>query len=275
MQEAHRQAAAAVEQALQDQREAEESLRRTQAALAAETQRLEEVQARHATLETQTRELAETEQKLAQVRADLAATEQRHSDFHAAYAAGEASIAALQATIQKHTEQEQSVHERLDGLRERERELRAAVDALAVSEKNATARLEDIRKLALEEQQQRTAQYDKLKVGIDAARRTLEDLEDRLSLLREWKEANTQRSARLAELPKDSPEAQKIWNEIAEEKEALLALLTVPRARGPRIMHVELARLNAVSRLPLKSERSRVGETPVRPKNAIGARDHL
>jgi pSer/pThr/pTyr-binding forkhead associated (FHA) protein len=275
LQEAHRLAIAAADDSARAQKEAAESLLRTQEELSAETQRLEQAEARHITLESQTRDLAETEQRLAQVRADLAATEKRHSDFHAAYAAGEASIAALQATVQKHADQEKAAQERIDALRERERQLRAAVDALAVSEKNASARLEDIRKLTLEEQQQRTADYDKLKVGLVAAKKTLEDLEDRLSLLREWKEANTQRSTRLAGLPKDSPEAKKIWNEIAEEKDALLALLTIPRAQGPRVMHVELARRNAVARLPLKSERCHVGETPVRPKNAIGARDGL
>lgn len=264
LQDSYQEASAAADAARKAQKEAEESLLGVRSQLAecqnelnAETRRIDEAKLKRAELEAQCQSLAGVEQQLKETQAQLAATEKRHADFHAAYAKGEASIAELTATLEKIGSQEKSARERLEGLREREKNLRTELETFATTERNARTRLEDIRKLAQDEQQKRTAEYDKLTFSIDTARNELAELESKLSLLRDWKEATTQRKARLADLPKDSPEARDIWNEIENEKEALLSLLTTPHSRGPRIMHVELARLNTISRLAMKSERTR------------------
>lgn len=276
LQLARQQASTATEEALAIRQRTEESLHRVQgelatcetdlasrrAALAQETQRLEETKTRRAEIEQQCQDLAGTEQKLAGVRQQLSDAEKQLGEVRAAISAGETQIAGLKSSIKDLEGEEGASKGRIEVLHAREKDLRAELSKLSAAERSERARFEEVRQLAAEAEKEHAAQEQQINANIEASRRDLTDIVSKLTPLREWKEAMDQLYARLATLPQDSPEARELWHEIEREKSGLLDLITTARTQA-HPGAPEASRRNALPSAPVKSERPRTATSGV------------
>jgi len=246
LQESLQQAATATKEALASQQHAEESLQHLQdetaartkdlatrsAELTAETQRLEEIQARRADLDRQCQELADTGQKLTGVKSELVAAEQQLAEVKTASTAAEAQIAEHKTTLKALTGEETATKDRIDVLHARENDLRAELTQLGASERTHRSRFEEVRQLVAEAEKEHAARQQQLTSSLETARSDLADLLSRLQPLRDWKEAMDLLYARLATLPQDSAEARELWHEIEKEKAGLHELITTARTQA-------------------------------------------
>ena len=246
LQHSHQEAETATAEALATRQRTEESLRNLQselaarekdhvtrnAELAAETQRLEQTQARRAELELQCQALAETGKKLAAVQSQLAATEQQLAESKTAITTAEVQLTAQQSAVKTLLGEESAAMGRIDTLNAREQELRAELTQLAVAERSERNRFEEVRQLASDAEKEHTAQQQHLTASLATTRSDLADLISRLQPLRDWKEAMDQLYARLATLPQDSAEARQLWHEIEKEKAGLHELITTARSQA-------------------------------------------
>lgn len=239
LQESHQQATTATAEALAVRQCTEESLRHTQdelvaraKELAAETQRLEEIQTRRAELERQCQELADTGQKLTVLKSELAAAEARLAEVKTTSAACEAKIAEQNSAIKALSGDESAAKGRIEVLHARENDLRAELTQLGSAERSQRTRFEEVRQLAAEAEKEHAAQQQQITSSLATARSELADLLSRLQPLRDWKEAMDQLYARLATLPQDSPEARDLWHEIEKEKAGLHELITTARTQA-------------------------------------------
>lgn len=246
LRESHQQATTAAGEALASRKQAEESLqsihnelaarerdltaRSTE--LAAETQRLEQAQARRAELEQQCLTLAETTQKLTGTQSQLATEEARLAEAKATSAAFEVKITEQKSVINTLSGEESAAKGRIEVLHARENDLRAELTQLGSAERSHRTRFEEVRQLAAEAEKEHAAQQQQLTSSLESARDELADLLSRLQPLRDWQEAMDQLYARLATLPQDSAEARDLWHEIEREKAGLHELITTARTQA-------------------------------------------
>ena len=246
LQQSEQQATRATEDALATRQRTEESLRHLQselvarekelvtrdAELAAETQRLKEIQMRRAELDQQCQALAETGQKLAGVQSQLAATDQQLTGVKTAITAADEQLAEQKSAVKALLGEESAAKGRIDVLHAREKDLRVELTQLAAAERSQRTRFEEVRQLAADAEKDHAAQQQQLTASLATARSDLADLISRLQPLRDWKEAMDQLYARLATLPQDSAEARELWHEIEKEKAGLHELITTARTQA-------------------------------------------
>lgn len=246
LQDTHQQAAATTDAALATRQRTEEALKqvqsehaRAQADLAtrrgeldAETTRLTNATARRAEIEQQCQELADTGEKLAAVKQQLDDATRQHADLQAAIVETKARQAETTARLNTLRGEEAAAQGRIEVQHAREKDLRAALAALATSERRERDRFEELRQLTEAAEQEQAAQKQQLDASLESARHDLADLVSRLTPLRDWKEAMDQLYARLDTLPQDSPEARDLWHEIEKEKVGLRNLINTARAQA-------------------------------------------
>lgn len=200
--------------------------------VAAETQRLDEIKAQRSIIAQQCAELADAEQKLAATREQLDATKRQLGTATTDIERHAEQISAQQDTLKKLGQDEADAHTRIQALTDRETALRDKLSTLSSAEHTERERFEEIRKLISDAAAQHAAQKNDLEAEMQSARCALENLLNRLTPLREWKEAMDGLYAKLATLPQESAEARALWHEIEKEKAGLLKLITDARAQA-------------------------------------------
>ncbi len=191
-----------------------------------------------ASLQTQTTELAGTQEKLTQAQSQ-----------HAALTAAIASLQQQQEhERQQHALTLQQIHEQLTTAQS---DLNACRSDLAAE----LPLLDAARTQRAALDAANAAPLETLNQDIETARRQLSQLTARLMPLRDWKEAQVQRTALLSTLPPGTPEARDLLHEIEAEADDLLRIITTPPSRTPHIFHIEHPHFTGV---PMKSETTRI-----------------
>lgn len=210
----------------------EKALAERRREIAAESQRLDEIKAQRSIIAQQCAELADAEQRLAATREQLDAAKKLLSTAATDIENHAEQISTQQDTLKKLGQDEAEAHTRIKALADRETTLRATLSTLSSAEHTERERFEEIRKLISDAAAQHAAQKEDLAAEMQSARSALEDLLNRLTPLREWKEAMDGLYAKLATLPQESAEARALWHEIEKEKAGLLKLITDARAQA-------------------------------------------
>ena len=204
-------------------------------------ERLRDAEAEYSKVRSQITELATREQTLASLEKSIAESEKRQK-------AQETAIARLQ---QEQTHQEQTLVKVETSLAAAQKALTTCRADLASSKEQ----VEELRARRVELEAANNAPLDDLHRRIEKAQAELATLEARLRPLRDWKEAQDRRLAKLGLLPRNSPEAQELLHEIDAEAADLLQIVNMPPSRTPRVLQVEPPYLKGVM---LKSGHIRV-----------------
>jgi len=185
-------------------------------------------------LTLQCQELADTGTKLHEARLHLDQTRTRNEELTAANKAMDAQHVELENTFAALTESHENLLGRMEVLRGREHDLRQELEILSEREEKDRSRFEELSKLNSDAEKEYSERAAQIARSLAVSTRELEDLELKLTPLREWKEEMDKRYERLAALPEDSEEARELWREIESEKKSLTNLMSARREGDTR-----------------------------------------